>query len=149
MKRLLVPLACAALALAGCSSGAPAKTAPTDIAPTADESTVPQTGPAPTKPGASPQAGCPVDPATLEKALKDDATLSDALSGGGVLKNIVCYQDYATASTEPANADPATVLFKYDGTKKMWVALTGGTDIDCAKQQVPKEVIAHLQSCPR
>lgn len=146
MKRLLVCVGFAALALAGCSGDSTDKAAPT-TAPTADESTVPQTGPAPTKPGASPQAGCPVDAATLEKAFHSNAQLESAVVLGAGLKDISCYQDYATALTQPPpnTTDTAVVLFNYDTTKKMWVALTGGTDGVCAK--VPPAVLSHLKNC--
>ena len=149
MKRLLVPVAYAALFLTGCSSSGSPKAAPTNIAPTAEESTIPQTGPAATKPGASPQAGCPVDGPTLQKAVKEDPKLGGEIPVTQGLKDIVCYQDYATAATQEDNADSATVLFKFDTAKKMWVALVAGTDFSCAEQKVPKDVMAHLPKCVR
>ncbi|GAA2605768.1 hypothetical protein GCM10010399_41000 [Dactylosporangium fulvum] len=145
LKKSFLSLAVAG-ALAGCSGGGPSGAAPTNIAPTAEESTVPQTGPAPTKPGASPQAGCPVDAATLEKAFREHKELSTHLVLGAGLTDISCVQDYATARTRPDNVDPATVLFNYDGTKKLWLAVAGGTDGVC-DTIVPQAIRSQLKNC--
>jgi hypothetical protein len=114
--------------------------------PTPDQqSLAPQTGPAPLKPGASPQAGCPVDAAALQKALAANAQLASDIQLGNGLTDISCAQDYATARTQPMGADPATVLFNYDTAKKMWVALNGGTSNVCGK--VPADVRKQLKNC--
>ncbi|GGM58727.1 hypothetical protein ACFFX1_51210 [Dactylosporangium sucinum] len=146
LKKLILPLAVAG-ALTGCSGDGPTPSvAPTTLAPSPEESLPPQTGPAPTKPGASPQAGCPVDAATLEKAFDANPQLSANIQLGSGLTDISCAKDYATARTRPTNADPATVLFNYDGAKKMWVALAGGTDGVC-DTVVPQAIKAELKHC--
>jgi hypothetical protein len=146
MKRLLVCVAAtAALALTGCSDDAPGDTA-TAVAPTAEESLVPQSGPAPTKPGASPQAGCPVDAATLEKAFVANTDVSNAVDIGKGLTDISCADNWATARTQPEAMDQATVLFQYDTAKKQWLAVAGGTDNVCTGQ-VPAAVVKKLKNC--
>lgn len=146
MKRLLVCVAAtAALALTGCSDDAP-KDSGTVAAPTTQESLVPQSGPAPTKPGASPQAGCPVDAATLEKAFVANLDVSNAVDIGKGLADISCAENWATARTQPEANDPATVLFQYDTGKKQWLAVAGGTDGVCTGQ-VPAAVVKQLKNC--
>ncbi|MFF5226777.1 hypothetical protein [Dactylosporangium sp. NPDC000521] len=146
MKRLLVCVAAtAALALTGCSDDAP-KNNGAVAAPSAQESLTPQTGPAPTKPGASPQAGCPVDAATLEKAFVANLDVSNAVDIGKGLTDISCADDWATAVTQPEAADKATVLFQYDTGKKQWLAIAGGTDGVC-RSQVPATVVKKLKNC--
>ncbi|WP_432836405.1 hypothetical protein [Dactylosporangium sp. CA-092794] len=136
---LLAVLAGAAATLAACSGGSPIPS--TTFSP-AEVSPPPQTGPAPLKPGASPQAGCPVDAATLEKALAANAQLVSAVQLGKGLTDISCAQDYATAHTE---GDRATVLFNYDTAQKMWLALAGGTSNACDK--APAEIRKELKNC--
>ena len=146
MKRLAVCVAAtAALALTGCSD-APPKDNGAVAAPTAEESLLPQTGPAPTKPGASPQAGCPVDAATLEKAFVANTEVSNAVDIGKGLIDISCAENWATARTQPEANDKATVLFQYDTAKKQWLALAGGTDNVCTGQ-VPAAVLKQLKNC--
>ncbi|GAB3872720.1 hypothetical protein ACFPIJ_01940 [Dactylosporangium cerinum] len=150
MKRLLGCVAAtAALALTGgltgCSDDAPGNTGAA-AAPTTQESLPPQTGPAPTKPGASPQAGCPVDAATLEKAFVANLEVSNAVDIGKGLADISCADNWATAVTQPEAMDKATVLFQYDTTKKQWLALAGGTDGVC-RSQVPADVVKKLKNC--
>jgi hypothetical protein len=137
---LLVVLAGAATTLTACSGGSPqpAPVAPTDFT----TSLPPQTGPAPLKPGASPQAGCPVDAASLEKALVANTQLAAAVQLGKGLTDVSCAQDYATGLTE---GDRATVLFNYDTTQKMWVALAGGAKNACDK--APADVRKQLKNC--
>lgn len=140
---LLAVLAGAAATLTACSGGS---SSALPAAPTPDQqSLAPQSGPAPLKPGASPQAGCPVDAATLEKALAANAQLAGDISVGGGLADVSCAQDYATAVTQPQNADHAAVLFHYDPAQKMWVALAGGTSNVCDK--VPQDVRKQLKNC--
>lgn len=146
MKRLLLcAAATAALALAGCSDDAP-KNNGAPAAPTTQESLLPQTGPAPTKPGASPQAGCPVDAATLAKAFVANLEVSNAVDIGKGLTDISCAENWATARTQPDANDQATVLFQYDTAKKQWLALAGGTDNVC-RGQVPAAVLKQLKNC--
>ncbi|MEV0127106.1 hypothetical protein AB0H83_01375 [Dactylosporangium sp. NPDC050688] len=150
MKRLLGCVAAtAALALSGglsgCSDGAP-KDSGAAAAPTTQESLLPQTGPAPTKPGASPQAGCPVDAASLEKAFVANIEVSNAVDIGKGLTDISCADNWATARTQPEANDQATVLFQYDTTKKQWLAIAGGTDNVCMGQ-VPAAVLKQLKNC--
>ncbi|WP_238016115.1 hypothetical protein KZZ52_08310 [Dactylosporangium sp. AC04546] len=146
LKKLILPLAVAGM-LTGCSGGGSTPSiAPTTLAASPEESLPPQTGPAPTKPGASPQAGCPVDSATLEKAFNANAKLSSDIVLGAGLTGISCVQDYATAKAQPTNVDPATVLFHYDATQKMWIALAGGTDGVC-DNVVPQAIKAELKNC--
>jgi hypothetical protein len=149
MKRLGVCVAAtAALALTGgltgCSDDPPKDDAA--VAPTAEESLLPQTGPAPTKPGASPQAGCPVDAATLEKAFVANIDVSNAVDIGRGLTDISCAENWATARTQPEANDKATVLFQYDTAKKQWLALAGGTDNVCAGK-APAAVLKKLKNC--
>jgi hypothetical protein len=150
MKRLLGCVAAtAALALSGglsgCSDGA-SKDNGAAVAPTTQESLLPQTGPAPTKPGASPQAGCPVDAASLEKAFVANIEVSNAVDIGKGLTDISCADNWATARTQPEANDQATVLFQYDTTKKQWLAIAGGTDNVCMGQ-VPAAVLKQLKNC--
>jgi hypothetical protein len=146
MKRLLVCVAAtAALALTGCSDDAP-KDSGNVAAPTTEQSLLPQTGPAPTKPGASPQAGCPVDAATLEKAFVANLDVSNAVDIGKGLTDISCADNWATARTQPDANDAATVLFQYDTAKKQWLAIAGGTDNVC-RSQVPADVVKKLKNC--
>jgi hypothetical protein len=150
MKRLLGCVAAtAALALTGCLSGCtddPPKDNGAAAAPTTEQSLLPQTGPAPTKPGASPQSGCPVDAATLEKAFVANTDVSNAVKIGKGLTDISCAQNWATARTQPEANDQATVLFQYDTTKKQWLAVAGGTDHVCTGQ-VPAAVLKLLKNC--
>lgn len=148
MKRLLVCVAAtAALALTGCSDDAP-KHSGAPAAPATEASLLPQSGPAPTKPGASPQAGCPVDAATLEKAFVANLEVSNAVDIGKGLTDISCADDWATARTQPEVNDKATVLFQYDTAKKQWMALAGGTDAICTgKVKVPVAVLKKLKNC--
>ncbi|WP_327005679.1 hypothetical protein OHA72_63825 [Dactylosporangium sp. NBC_01737] len=152
MKRLAVRVAVtAALALTGCLSGC-SDDAPKDngaaAAPTTEQSLLPQTGPAPTKPGASPQAGCPVDAATLEKAFVANLDVSNAVDIGKGLTDISCVETWATARTQPEANDKATVLFQYDTAKKQWFAVSGGTDGVCSgKVKVPAEIAKQLKNC--
>jgi hypothetical protein len=143
-KRLLGCVAAATLALAGCSGDAPKDGGA--AAPTAQESLTPQTGPAPTKPGASPQAGCPVDAATLAKAFVANLEVSNAVDIGTGLTDISCADNWATARTQPEAVDAATVLFQYDTTKQQWLALAGGTDGVCTGQ-VPPAIAKKLKNC--
>lgn len=146
MKRLLGCVAAtAALALTGCSDGA-SKDSGAAAAPTTEASLLPQTGPAPTKPGASPQAGCPVDAATLEKAFVANLDVSNAVDIGKGLTEISCAENWATARTQPEANDRATVLFQYDTAKKQWLAVAGGTDNVCMGQ-VPAAVVKQLKNC--
>ncbi|WP_432987035.1 hypothetical protein [Dactylosporangium sp. CA-233914] len=139
---LLAVFAGAAATLAACSGGS-ASNSQTPARPTPDQtSLLPQTGPAPLKPGASPQAGCPVDAATLEKALAGNEQLAAAVQLGTGLTDVSCAKDYATARTE---GDRATVLFNYDATRKMWVALAGGPKNACDK--APAEIRKELKNC--
>ncbi|WP_433216742.1 hypothetical protein ACQP00_08360 [Dactylosporangium sp. CS-047395] len=139
---LLAVFAGAAATLAACSGGSPQASSTPNL-PTPDQtSLLPQTGPAPLKPGASPQAGCPVDAATLEKALAADPKLSSSVQLGKGLTDISCATDYATAHTE---GDRATVLFHYDGNQKMWIAVNGGLKIGC--DEAPADVRKQLKNC--
>ncbi|MEV4514105.1 hypothetical protein AB0K00_34735 [Dactylosporangium sp. NPDC049525] len=148
MKRLAVCVAVtAALALTGCSDDAP-KDNGAVAAPTTEQSLLPQSGPAPTKPGASPQAGCPVDAATLEKAFVANVDVSNAVDIGKGLTDISCVETWATARTQPEANDQATVLFRFDVAKKQWFAISGGTDGVCTgKVKVPAEIAKQLKNC--
>ncbi|MFG2036957.1 hypothetical protein [Dactylosporangium sp. NPDC048998] len=139
---LLAVFAGAAATLAACSGGSTGPTKPPAVPTPDQQSLAPQTGPAPLKPGASPQAGCPVDAAGLEKTLVADAQLAAAVQLGKGLTDISCVQDYATARTE---GDRATVLFHYDSTQQLWVALAGGTANACDK--APQDIRKQLKNC--
>ncbi|GAA3457288.1 hypothetical protein [Dactylosporangium matsuzakiense] len=139
---LLAVFAGAAATLAACSGGSP-QAPSTPYVPTPDQTTLlPQTGPAPLKPGASAQAGCPVDNATLEKALAADPAIAAAVQLGKGLTDISCAADFATAHTE---GDRATVLFRFDGAQKMWVAVSGAAKNSC--ESVPTDVRKQLKNC--
>jgi hypothetical protein len=139
---LLAVLAGAAATLAACSGGSPQAQSTPNV-PTPDQTTLlPQSGPAPLKPGASPQAGCPVDDATLEKALAADPAIAAAVQLGKGLTDVSCAADYATAHTE---GDRATVLFHYDSGQKLWVTVSGAARNGC--EPVPADVRKQLKNC--
>ncbi|GGM58712.1 hypothetical protein ACFFX1_51220 [Dactylosporangium sucinum] len=148
MKRILLPVAFAAIALAGCSSEEPAET--TAAASSAAPSTVaPTSAAAPSSAAASSDAaggGCPVDAAALRTAFQANAEVAGAILLGKGFKDISCYQGWATARTQPEQADSAVVVFKYDSAKKTWAAVMGGTDGVC-KANVPAAVQPHLKNC--
>ncbi|MEV4133286.1 hypothetical protein AB0J72_14095 [Dactylosporangium sp. NPDC049742] len=153
MTRALLPIAVAAIALAGCSSEDPADTT---AAPAATNSTAPAAGtssaaaPSSAAPAASGSAAtggsCPVDAATLQKAFQANAEVAGAIILGKGFKDISCYQGYATALTQPEAMDTAVVVFKYDGTNKVWKALIGGTDNVC-QDTVPASIRPKLKHC--
>jgi hypothetical protein len=151
IRRVLIPTAFVAVALAGCSD-APADTAAAATSVAAAPSSAaalpvsaPPSTPAPPSAGPS-AAGCPVTAAALEKAFKANAKVADALVLGKGLTNVSCYQGYATASTQPTNVDVAVVLFRYDTAKKVWTAVGGGTDGVC-RDAVPDAIATHLKGC--
>ncbi|GAA1513518.1 hypothetical protein GCM10009827_030130 [Dactylosporangium maewongense] len=152
MTRALLPIAVAAIALAGCSSEDPADTtaapASTSTAPAAGTSSA--AAPSSAAPAASGSAatggGCPVDAATLQKAFQANAEVAGAIILGKGFKDISCYQGYATALTQPEAMDTAVVVFKYDGTNKVWKALIGGTDNVC-QDTVPASIRPKLKHC--
>lgn len=150
MTRALLPIAVAAIALAGCSSEDPADTT---AAPTGAASSSAPTAAAPSSaaPGTSSAAapgggGCPVDAATLQKAFQANAEVAGAIILGKGFKEISCYQGYATALTQPEAMDTAVVVFKYDAAKKTWAAVMGGTDNVC-KANVPAAIQPKLKHC--
>lgn len=160
--RALLPIALAAIALAGCSSEDPADTTAAPSA-TAAAATAATAGSASAAPSAAQSAaassaapagsgtaaaggGCPVDAATLQKAFQDNPEIAGAILLGKGFKDISCYQGYATALTQPEAVDTAVVVFKYDAAKKSWKALRGGTDGVCAGN-VPDAVRPHLKHC--
>jgi hypothetical protein len=152
--RALIPIAVAAIALAGCSSEDPADTTP--AAADATSSAAPAAGtssaaaPSSAAPGKSSAAagggGCPVDATTLQKAFQANAEVAGAIILGKGFKDISCYQGYATALTQPEAMDTAVVVFKYDATQKTWAALIGGTDNVC-QNTVPAAIRPKLKHC--
>ncbi len=149
MTRALLPIAVAAIALAGCSedpadttaaptgaatSSAPAATAPSSAAPAASSA------------AAATGGGCPVDAATLQKAFQANAEVAGAIILGKGFKDISCYQGYATALTQPEAMDTAVVVFRYDTAKKAWAAVMGGTDNVC-QANVPAAIRPNLKHC--
>jgi hypothetical protein len=152
--RIVVPVALAAIALAGCSDDEPvdlgaAPTSPAAAAPSSPVATngkVVPSSPAPSAKVSGATAGCPVTVAVLEKAFKASAAVAGAIVLGKGLKDISCYQGWATAVTQPTNLEAAVVLFKYDAAKKTWVAQSGGTDGVC-REAVPQDVATHLKGC--
>lgn len=147
MTRALLPIAVAAIALAGCSSedpadttAAPANTAASSAAPAAGASSA-----APASTGAD-GTGCPVESTTLQKAFQANAEVAGSVLLGKGFKDISCYQGYATALTQPEAMDTAVVVFKYDAAKKTWAAVMGGTDGVC-QANVPAEIRSHLKNC--
>ncbi|MDG6104071.1 hypothetical protein Daura_12470 [Dactylosporangium aurantiacum] len=153
MTRALLPVAFAAIALAGCSSedpadttAAPANTAASSAAPAAGTSSA--AAPTSAAPAASGPAGggCPVDATTLQKAFQANAEVAGSILLGKGFKDISCYQGYATALTQPEAMDAAVVVFKYDAAKKTWAAVMGGTDGVC-QANVPAEIRSHLKHC--
>ncbi|WP_238016116.1 hypothetical protein KZZ52_08305 [Dactylosporangium sp. AC04546] len=152
MKKILLPVALTAIALAGCSSeepststAAPASTAPSSAAPS---SAAPSSA-APSAPAASASVGkdgCPVDAATLKKAYEASKKVSEQVILGKGFAEISCYQGWATALTQPEQMDVAVVVFKYDTGKKSWTALVGGTDNPC-RNLVPPTVQSKLKHC--
>ncbi|MET7423261.1 hypothetical protein [Dactylosporangium sp. NPDC005555] len=153
MTRALLPIAVAAIALAGCSSqdpadtAAPAATGASTTAPAAaTSSAAAPTSAAASSAGGATGGGCPVDAATLQKAFQANAEVAGAIILGKGFKDISCYQGYATALTQPEAMDTAVVVFKYDGTKKAWAALIGGTDNVC-QNNVPASIRPKLKHC--
>ena len=153
MTRALLPIAVAAIALAGCSSedpadttAAPANTAASSAAPAAGPSSA--AAPSSAAPANSGVAGggCPVDATTLQKAFQANAEVAGSILLGKGFKDISCYQGYATALTQPEAMDTAVVVFKYDAAKKTWAAVMGGTDGVC-QANVPAEIRSHLKHC--
>jgi hypothetical protein len=155
--RALLPIAVAAIALAGCSSedpadttAAPSKTAsgnPASSGAAAPSSAAAPSGAAPAKSSAAAAGGgCPVDAATLQKAFQANPEIAGAILLGKGFKDISCYQGWATALTQPEAMDTAVVLFRYDAAKRSWVAVTGGTDGVC-QTGVPDGVRPHLKHC--
>ncbi|MEV4517359.1 hypothetical protein AB0K00_51450 [Dactylosporangium sp. NPDC049525] len=155
MTRALLPIAVAAVALAGCSSedpadttAAPAGAASSSAAPVAGTSSAAApSSAAPGKSSAAPAGGgCPVDATTLQKAFQANAEVAGSIILGKGFKDISCYQGYATALTQPEAMDTAVVVFKYDTAKKTWAAVMGGTDGVC-QANVPAEIRSHLKNC--
>ncbi|WP_327004916.1 hypothetical protein OHA72_59585 [Dactylosporangium sp. NBC_01737] len=153
MTRAVLPIAFAAIALAGCSSEDPADTAApagatSGAAPAAGTSSA--AAPSSAAPGKSSAAatggGCPVDATMLQKAFQANAEVAGAIILGKGFKDISCYQGYATALTQPEAMDTAVVVFKYDTAKKTWAAVMGGTDNVC-QANVPAEIRSHLKHC--
>jgi hypothetical protein len=151
--RALLPIAVAAIALAGCSSEDPADTtaAPANSASSSAGAQSSAAGaPSSAAPAASSKAstggGCPVDAATLQKAFQANAEVAGSIILGKGFKDISCYQGYATALTQPEAMDTAVVVFKYDTAKKAWAAVMGGTDNVC-RANVPADIRSHLKNC--
>ncbi|GAA3204626.1 hypothetical protein ACFO1B_42230 [Dactylosporangium siamense] len=146
--RALLPIAVAAVALAGCSSEDPADTTAAP-AGAATSSAAPAAG---TSSAAAPSSaaatggGCPVDATALQKAFQANAEVAGAIILGKGFKDISCYQGYATALTQPEAMDTAVVVFKYDPAKKTWAALIGGTDNVC-ENTVPAAIRPNLKHC--
>ena len=137
----LLLLLAAALGAGGvaCKSGGTPVAAPS--ATTAHTSASPTASPTP-----SAAQGCPVDTATLTQAFQANTSLADAIVLGAGLRQVTCYQNYATALTTPSQVDAAAVLFQFDPATATWTAVTGGTDVDCTGR-VPADVIPHLPGC--
>ncbi|GAB3825031.1 hypothetical protein ACFPIJ_63990 [Dactylosporangium cerinum] len=154
MTRALLPIAIAAVALAGCSSedpadttAAPAGAATSSAAPAAGPSSAAASSAAPgTSSAAATGGGCPVDATALKKAFQANAEVAGAIILGKGFKDISCYQGYATALTQPEAMDTAVVVFKYDAAKKTWAALIGGTDNVC-ENTVPAAIRPNLKHC--
>jgi hypothetical protein len=86
----------------------------------------------------SPQTGCPVDAAALEKALTANGEAAAAVQLGKGLTDVSCAQGWAAARTE---GDRAVILFQFDNTQHRW-AFVG---IKC--EQAPAEVRKQLKTC--
>jgi hypothetical protein len=152
--RIALPVALAILLpatlLAGCSDDEPVDTGAPAAATTA--ASAPSTKPSAPASSAAPSAkasgagGCPATAATLEKAFKASPKVAAALVLGKGLKDVSCYEGWATATTQPTNVDPAVVLFRFDAAKKSWTAVAGGTDGVC-QDAVPADVATHLKGC--
>jgi hypothetical protein len=84
--------------------------------------------------------GCPVNASLLLAALRD-SDLYQRLGTTKSLTDVDCYATYALARTEPASADPATVVFHYAETTGSWLAIGAACD------DVPRAVRAHLRRC--
>lgn len=156
---IVLPLAVAALALAGCSGGKPASTtAPPPGAagaatgpsgasgePSGEPSGVAPASAAPSarKSGAAP---CPVTAITLQKALIANHDVAGTVSQGAGLKDISCYSGWATAVSQPLNMEASVVLFHYDTAKGDWVAVRAGTSGVC-RDGVAHDVATHLKGC--
>ncbi|SNS00668.1 hypothetical protein [Actinoplanes regularis] len=146
---LVLAAAAAAFAVAGCSStsttAAPTTAAaatPTTAAATAEASATPVASEATSavKPAAA-DKGCPVSEATLLKAFRGSDT-AKALLPTETLSDIVCYQDYAIARTNPkSDIERPHVVYHFTGGA--WKVLDGGTG-DYCKTGVPADVRSHL-----
>ncbi|HTJ36579.1 MAG TPA: hypothetical protein VL738_25445 [Dactylosporangium sp.] len=153
--RIALPVALPSLLLAtllaGCSDDEPVDSAApaASAAPASSAPAAPSTAPSSVAPSAKSSAaggGCPVTVATLEKAFKANPKVAAAIVLGKGLKDVSCYEGWATAVAQPTNLEPATVLFKYDSAKKAWAAVSGGTDGVC-RDTVPEDVATHLKGC--
>jgi len=139
MASLLLPTAAVGAGAVACKSGAtPAAAPPATTAGTSASATA--------SPIPSAAQGCPVDTATLTQAFQANTSLAEAIVLGAGLRQVTCYQNYATALTTPSQVDAAAVLFRFDPATAAWTAVTGGTDVDCTGT-VPADVIAHLPGC--
>ncbi|MFD0581827.1 hypothetical protein [Dactylosporangium darangshiense] len=149
--RIALPVALPSLLLAtllaGCSDDEPVDSA-APAASAAPASSAPAAAPSSAAPSAKSSAagGCPATVATLEKAFKANPKVAAAIVLGKGLKDVSCYEGWATAVAQPTNLEPATVLFKYDSAKKAWAAVSGGTDGVC-RDTVPEDVATHLKGC--
>jgi hypothetical protein len=147
----LLGAAVAAAALAGCSGDDPtvSVTAPSGV-PTGPAAATSLTDSAPSSgaSGASGAAACPVDAATLERALGANPSLEASVQlGEGGLEQITCVPPgFATARTGAAAPEPAVVLFLFDRANGRWEAIAGGTEVDCVNK-VPAAVAAQLPGC--
>jgi hypothetical protein len=148
---LALAFAVLTLSAAGCSArdaGSPgqAQASTPAAARSLAGSSIPSAAPGSVAPSPSGAAGCPVEAATLERAFKANTALADAIVMGSSLREVACYQDFATALTTPDQVDTATVLFSFNPATATWSALTGGTDVNCA-DKVPAAIIPHLPRC--
>ncbi|GAB3149997.1 hypothetical protein GCM10027290_37070 [Micromonospora sonneratiae] len=136
--------------MAGCGDQETADdAAQTPSAPVVTPSTASAPAAVPTSTSAAAADGCPVDADTLFAALRADKKLAAAIPRSVTsVKDVVCYQGYATAYTvvNVNEADPAAIVYRYDPGSRTWKALNLGTDAVCT-DIVPARVIPHLPGC--
>jgi hypothetical protein len=81
----------------------------------------------------------------LLSALRASATYKQ-LEPTDRLVDVECYAGYAVAKTTVVRTDPATVLFRYNTSTRVWQVIDGGTAEVC-DGRVPATVRPHLKGC--
>jgi len=88
---------------------------------------------------------CP-SPSTLLSSLRATPQLDDAIGNPRVLGEIQCSLPFATAfDTTPGEGETAQILFK--AISGYWVALDGGTGLDCVGQWSVPASDAEILGC--